>query len=355
MPKHILHYGNVAGLTYYNSVALKMIGLNSVSVNPVEEGDYKGYLGIMVKNRQLPADMVLYKSSDSKLEKAAKLGPFFAKSLFSAGLVHYYGGTMIKSALDAAIFKMAGKPMIISWAGGDARIIKKAREKNPYFYRENNPEWDKKVACRLEIISKSVRFVVTDCEMAEYSRPYFEKVFILEQPIDLSEVFFAIPDEKNSKPKILHIPTSREVKGTRSIREAIEKLRRENLSFEYVELKPDFTQKQMRRIIGQYDIYVDDLRCGSYGITAVEGMASGKPTVTFIRDDLAEIYPKDLPLVNANPDTVYGELKMLIRDAGLRREIGAKSRKYAEDHHSLEVIGPKLLAIYKEIGFNPPS
>ena len=82
-------------------------------------------------------------------------------------------------------------------------------------------------------------------------------------------------------------------------------------------------------------------------------MSSGKATITYIREDLIEKYPQSLPLVNANPDTIYTKLKELIEDAELRSEIGEKSRKYTEQFHSLDVIGARLLEIYKEIGWKP--
>ncbi|MCE7980650.1 MAG: hypothetical protein DYG89_05610 [Caldilinea sp. CFX5] len=79
-------------------------------------------------------------------------------------------------------------------------------------------------------------------------------------------------------------------------------------------------------------------------------MASGKPTLTYIREDLIEQYPKDLPLVNTNPDTIYTRLKELIVDTERRREIGLKSRTYVEKNHALEVVGAKLLQVYQKIG-----
>ena len=147
----------------------------------------------------------------------------------------------------------------------------------------------------------------------------------------------------------MHIPTEPWVKGTAYIESAINRLKLEGYNFRF-KLLQFLSQEEVLDEILKADIYVDDLRCGSYGITSIEAMASGKPTVCYIRDDLVEKYPEDLPLVNANPDTIYQKLKELILDSELRHEIGIKSRTYAEKYHSLEVIGPRLLNIYKEIG-----
>jgi len=351
MSKNILHYGNLAGWPYYYAMSLRKMGINSISVKPLEEesGGYPG--GVSLKNRRLPSDITLSKEGDHRFLKRLRKYSFFIKTLFSLNLIHYHGGTLLRDAYDALIFGKINIPMIISWGGGDARIVEKARKNNPYFYREYNPEWDKKVINRLENISKYVHYVATDPEMFEYSYPYFEKVFILKQPVDLDEICLSLPEVKNKNPKILHIPTHPGVKGTKYIEKAVEKLKNEGLSFNYIMMEPNLTQKETRRLISSCDIYADELRCGSYGVTAVEAMASGKPTITYIRDDLLEKYPSDLPLVNANPDNIYKKLKELIKNAEMRHEIGVKSRKYVEKYHSLEVVGPRLLEIYREIGY----
>jgi glycosyltransferase involved in cell wall biosynthesis len=212
---------------------------------------------------------------------------------------------------------------------------------------------DKETRRRLTRLSKGIRYVTTDPEMAEYCLPYFEKVFYTPQPIDLEDIVYQLPQKSSRPPVVMHIPTRREVKGTAYIEAAVERLHSEGFSLDFQVFKPLYTQKQVRKMIATADIYIDELRCGSYGMTAVEAMASGKPTITYIREDLLDKYPADLPLVNANPDTIYAKLKELVVDAELRREIGEKSRKYIEAYHTLEVIGPRLLQIYKDIGFKP--
>ena len=84
----------------------------------------------------------------------------------------------------------------------------------------------------------------------------------------------------------------------------------------------------------------------------VETMASGKPTLTYIRDDLVSAYPKDLPIVVVNPDTIYSKLKELILSAELRHKIGAKSRAYTEKYHDVRVVVDNLETVYEKISRN---
>ncbi|PYZ97560.1 hypothetical protein CR205_02900 [Alteribacter lacisalsi] len=60
------------------------------------------------------------------------------------------------------------------------------------------------------------------------------------------------------------------------------------------------------------DIIIDQV-CGAYGNLSVEGMALGKAVVCYLRDDLKPHNP-DLPVISANPDTLYVELEKLLKD-----------------------------------------
>lgn len=349
MNKKIIQYGNIAGFPYLYAESLRRLGIDSTSVMPDGFDAMQSYQGGV--DRQLPTDIVLNQVDDNKLTKMVNRLKFTVDSLINAGLIHYHGMTILPKSIDCRIFQVCRKPMLISWAGGEARIVDMARANNRFFYRHPDKVWDNAVHRRLEKISKTVRYVATDPEMAPYSRLYFEKVFLLRQPIDLAECSFKPPRKDNKSPVLLHIPTHSEAKGTKYILAAVERLKAEGNVFEFKCLAARLAQKQVKEAISTADVYVDELRCGSYGATAVESMALGKPTVTYIREDLLDQYPSDLPLVNANPDTIYDCLKKLIMDAELRHKIGNDSRLYAEKYHSLEVIGPALLDIYREIGY----
>jgi glycosyltransferase involved in cell wall biosynthesis len=343
--KIILQYGNVAGLPYNYSLVLKKMNIDSTHVIP-EYRDLSNF------KRQLPFDKAICNHNVSKFLKCVKIINYFSGMILNTRLIHFHGVSNILNPrinLEHHIFKILKIPTIISFAGEDARIVRLARQRNPYFYRELDDKRDKLIQNRLKQISQYIHYVATDYEMAEYVRPYFEKVFILRQPVDLERITCKIPKEEEKNPLIVHISTKPWVKGTAYIESAINRLKLEGYYFRF-KLLQFLSQGEVLDEILKADIYVDDLRCGSYGITSVEAMASGKPTVCYIRDDLVEKYPKDLPLVNANPDTIYQKLKELILDSELRHEIGIKSRTYAEKYHSLEVIGPRLLNIYKEIG-----
>ncbi|MDT4876001.1 hypothetical protein FQZ97_1114130 [compost metagenome] len=129
----------------------------------------------------------------------------------------------------------------------------------------------------------------------------------------------------------------------------MERLRAEGHAFEFRTTR-QLTQTELYRAIEGCDVYVDELRCGSYGVTAVEAMAAGKATVTFIRPDLIDQYPPELPIVNANPDTIYDALKKLITEPDFRLERSLAGRSYVEKYHDSLVVAREMLEIYKQIG-----
>lgn len=149
------------------------------------------------------------------------------------------------------------------------------------------------------------------------------------------------------KPLIVHAPTNPAFKGTAHIERVIEKLRATH-DFEYRRIEK-MNHEQAVMLYKEADIIVDQILCGSYGLLNVESMALGKPVVAYIRPDLIPSFPSELPVINANPDTIYEQIKMLLDNPELRYERGVAGRIYAEKYHAIDVIGDKLLAIYSEL------
>jgi len=124
--------------------------------------------------------------------------------------------------------------------------------------------------------------------------------------------------------KIVHAPTNRIVKGTKYILEAVEKLKEEGYDFDFI-LVEKKTHDEAMKIYEDADIIIDQL---TYGFTlfSIESMAMGKPVLTYIREDLIKYYP-DLPIISTHRDNINENLKLLIENADLRKELGVKGRK----------------------------
>lgn len=347
MDKYILQYGNLAGWPYRIAESLRRIGYNSINVIQ-QTADVEDL------NRQLPHDRVLVKKADNKIYKFLKRASFLNEVSNNCSLVHYHGSVIMRShshhLFEGKILARKNIPMLMSFGGSDARIVSEARSKNPYFFLQPNEEKDEQTRAYLKSISKYVRNVVTDIEMMSYVSPYFDKCYLFKQPVNLDSISFIEP-RIDRLPIILHVPTSSFVKGTQYVIDIIQQLKSDGYQFEF-RMKRQLTQTEMYEEIAACDVYIDELLCGSHGVTAVETMAAGKPTITYIRPDLVSKFPAEMPLVNANPDTLYEKLKELIVNPTLRIDISFKSRRYVEKYHDADVVARELIEVYKDVGFN---
>ncbi len=349
MGKIIYQFGSLAGWPYALAKGLREHGVESINIIP-ETADKGGTTNSQGKsNRQLKYDECLNYASYSKPRRLLNRILLTLRILRTGKLVHYHGGMILPFQLDVYIFKLFNIPTVISWGGGDARIISKATLKNPYFFRYEEPEKDVKIRKMLKRLSKFGINVATDPELALYMEDYFDVVYPFKQPIDLKELTCIYPSAENKKPVFLHVPTHPFVKGTVHIKNAFARLKKEGFEFEAVLLESTMTQVEMRKKISECDVYVDELRCGSYGYTAIEATGSGKPTLTYIIDEIVPKFPKELPFVNTNADNIYDNLKWLIENPQQREEIGKKSRQYVEKYHSVEAVVKDMLALYDKI------
>jgi glycosyltransferase involved in cell wall biosynthesis len=146
---------------------------------------------------------------------------------------------------------------------------------------------------------------------------------------------------------IAHAPTDRLIKGTRHVEAAVERLKQEfpRVELRLIEGRP---WAEMPEFVAGCDILVDQLMMGWYGLLAIEGMAESRTVVAYIREDFRNVHP-DLPVVSAEPATIYEVLRELVRDPARREQIGERGRMFAREHHDTRVVGEILLKHYREL------
>ncbi len=163
--------------------------------------------------------------------------------------------------------------------------------------------------------------------------------------LDLADYPFAPP--RGAPRFVVHAPTNRLIKGTRYVEAAFEVLRPRfpGVRFETVERKP---WSELRAILSEADVIVDQLFMGWYGMVAVEAMALGKPVLCFIRDDF-EARLTDCPLIRCTREDLVERLAETLSDAADRGAIGERGRAYAEREHAAPVIAGRLLDLYRSL------
>ena len=350
----IYHIGSLSGWPYTLSVSFNKKNIPSINIartSPDENlgsfSDDKG--NIQVPNQRLKCEIVLFKKRDHKLFKLYKAIQLIFQIIHKAKIVHYHGETILPGNVDAYIFKLFKIPMVMTWGGSDTRITSEAIKYNPYFWTYNDSFTDKEIKKRLIRLSRSNVSIATDPETAIYSKPYFKKIYLFRAPINMEKMNTYLHNFQNKIPQILHCPTRPILKGTVHFESAVQKLKSKGFQFEYKRIF-NISQEELYKEIAKCDIYLDELRVGSHGVTALEACSLGKPTLVYIREDLVDKYPPEMPFVNANPDTVYDKLKELLLHPEKISEIGKRSREYVRKYHDTSVVINHLLSIYREMG-----
>lgn len=259
----------------------------------------------------------------------------------------HYASTLLHDYADLPILKAENKKMVMHHWGNDVRFHQQARINNPYVYTGDSPP-DAVIHERLTKIGAYVReAIVQDHEVLPYVAPYYEKVHVVPIAIDIAKFHPLFPSPSQKTPLIIHAPTNPEFKGTYFVEEAIERLRAQ-YQFEYRRIER-MNHKEARKLYREADVIIDQIRCGSYGLFCVEAMSLGKPVVGYIREDLVSKFPADLPVWNANPDTIYDRLKLLLENPFLRHELGVRGRLYAEKYHASSIVAEQLIQIYTNL------
>jgi glycosyltransferase involved in cell wall biosynthesis len=262
-------------------------------------------------------------------------------------IFHFHNGeTFLPNFADLPLIKDAGKKMVMHHWGNDVRNTKLTKELNPYPLPPGYFS-DEDMHKRLLILSKYIdTAIVQDYEVLPYVKDYYKHVHVMPLAFDIHKFQASYPRINNPKPLLIHAPTNREFKGSEYVENAIKKLKKETFTYKIIEKT---SYQEALKTYMESDIIIDQLLCGTYGMLAVEAMAMGKVVVGFIRDDVRNQLPFELPIVTATPDNLRGVLKDLIRDPKNRNEIGQKGRNYVEEYHAAEKVVKQLIAIYNQL------
>jgi len=244
--------------------------------------------------------------------------------------------------VELKVLSLLKKPIFIQFQGDDARQGKYCKENFVFstvsqvsdgYYSDDTDRMKSKQICLFSKYASKIYSLNPDLlhilpKNAEFL-PYSH--------ISLKEWQPFYTQLKSRPLKIGHAPTNRKVKGTELIISALETLKSQGYSFELVLVEGE-NNTNAKAIYEDLDILIDQLFCGWYGGLAVEAMALGKPVVAYIRNEDLVFIPDqmriDLPVINANPDTILCVLKSILempRDE--LYNLGICSRRFVEKWH----------------------
>jgi glycosyltransferase involved in cell wall biosynthesis len=157
--------------------------------------------------------------------------------------------------------------------------------------------------------------------------------------------------------KVIHTPNHRGVKGTEFLFQAVEELKAEGLLVELllVEKRPN---DEVKRLMGEEaDILAEAFLFTGYGMSGIEGMASGLPVLANLEHEAYTrvfrrySYLNECPILSTTPETLKENLRVLVTNPDLREELGRAGRRYAEKYHSDVTAQYMFGAVYDRIWF----
>jgi len=245
---------------------------------------------------------------------------------------------------DASLFYVA--------AGSDA-VYRKHVRNLPYYpphdWYENEREYS-----ALKNLLKKARAIIPVCYEYEFcmKRDGRDPHKIIPFPINVSN---QTPSKlvKNRRIRVFH-PLNRpnpnnDFKGSKNIKDVFDRLSsRFHDTAEFI-VAGGLPHQEYDELTNSVDIIVDQTNSMSYGMSAAYGLAKGKVVLSGL-ENVAKTHNhyKDCPVINITPDPKDLERKLegLLLNRSLIRELGEKSRLFAEQHHDHKKVAHEYLKTY---------
>jgi len=318
-------YGNTGGIAYKIAEGLRKNGIKADSVVINDHSFSYPY------HKKLK----FFGNKPGLINRLLKYFYFIRHTVLYDVFIFNTRSTMLARKGDLKILKWLGKKTAMIYVGCDIRdknYYINSREK--YTVCKNcSYSYQERIGCVMEdkyretdIIHKTVT--------ASFSHPFdamilngkFNYLYLLLE-LEQYEPSYKINDIL----KIVHIPSDDGIKGTNYVIEAINRLKKENVEFEF-ELLRNKSHEEVKKSIRNADILIDQMVAGWYGLISIESMAMGKTTVCYLRDELYKFIP-EIPIINLNPDNLEEGLHKLIIEKEKLTEYGKKGRQYTEKYH----------------------
>jgi len=166
-------------------------------------------------------------------------------------------------------------------------------------------------------------------------------------PVDMQAMPLAPPSRSDRPLRITHAPNHTHFKGSHYLEAAIENLRAQGHSIDYVKVQ-GVPNSEVIRLFGEADLVADQFIGGAYGYAALEAMARGKPVLSYVRASHLVEAPEECPLFNVTPDTLEDTLLWCLGNRDNLSAIGAQGRIYVARWHSIEAVAARLGRLYLE-------
>jgi hypothetical protein len=219
--------------------------------------------------------------------------------------------------------------------GSDIRDPDRHMESFPWsYYAEADPDW----VSSLRASSRRNRRLVADLGLPLFVSTPDQLIDVpsatwLPVCVDVEAWVSDRPVLVADAPVVVHIPSRRNppIKGTVDIDPVLRDLCASG-RIRYVSPN-SVPHSSMGQLVGSADIVVDQVRSGSYGVAAVEGLSAGRLVIGNVSDSTRASMLEDPPIVDAPPDIFRDVMEQVLSDRGLYAKEAAKGPAFARRWH----------------------
>ncbi|MCO5090662.1 hypothetical protein [Bosea sp. (in: a-proteobacteria)] len=277
-----------------------------------------------------------------------------------AGIIDVIGGygARLGIAIDEMrAYREAGKRLYTYTYGADHRLRRKASAAGRWTFCSDCPEPGKFCVCDDEGGERMLATIRQHATaMISHGLSYaivHGRSDIPSSSIDLDDIGPPRQPFQGTGPlRVGHFPNHPYFKGTKYLEAAVASLKAEGLGIELV-LLSGLPRAQILEAMRGLDVLVDQLVSGSFGTTAMEGMALGLPVICYLHDDVALSDLENCPIIKADPETIEAVLRGLVADRGKLPGPASRGRAYVEKNYSITAWARGMARLYLETGGFP--
>jgi glycosyltransferase involved in cell wall biosynthesis len=219
------------------------------------------------------------------------------------------------------------------------------------------PEWDLNaqravVETRVALFTRFAHFIIAGDSIFKQFLARWDVAFHTV-PVDTERLQPPNPSVRAGSPLIIHAPNHRHVKGTEALLAACDELRAKGFVFD-LRLVESVPRHEALDLYRDAAIIADQFTMGGFGIFALEGMALGKPVLTYLDEEHHTNPVFSHPIVNTTSENIRDVLAALLEIPELRRRIGDAARASVVRYQSFAVMGEVWTRIYRHMWWGEP-
>ncbi|MEP7221247.1 MAG: hypothetical protein ABI673_01125 [Novosphingobium sp.] len=262
--------------------------------------------------------------------------------------------------IEPYLYKLAGIKTVVIPFGADGYIHARIIDTSIlYGLLASRPDWarhEERARKRVEIWKRHADVMITGLMVDGIGRwdVTTNQPMVIDTDLWTAKTDHNDNDGRNGVVRVLHTPSYRGFKGTEFVIDAVEKLKAEGLLVELVLLE-GVPNDQVRQRMQGADMLAEQFLAIGYGVSGLEGLASGLPVLANLSHEAyTRVFRRfgflnECPIVSSPPEMLVTNIRALVTNPALRRQLGKASRDFAEKYQSYETARYMFRAVIDKL------